>query len=284
MGSVTRERLRFATSLITSPESRKGYERLRAARAEISRLQSAPRHVAQTTTLLDPPMRLADGPTFAAQYTEIFLRGIYDFPRGDGIPTIVDGGANVGAAIRYWKDLYPDARIVAFEPDPAVFAVLQHNTQHLNGIELRRSALSAPGLGDHFVFEGTDAGRLTAGAGEREHGQVATVPLSTVLKELGHVALLKLDIEGAETAVLQESESELGRVDRIFVEYHSFEGERQTLADLLFLVRRAGFRIHMHNDIPAGRPFHGVPSLMGMDFQANIFAWRPGGHLPVRLP
>ena len=73
MDSVTRERLRFATSLIASPESRRALGALAACADTSRRLPWAPRYVAQTTTLLDPPMRLPDGPTFAAPYTEILI-------------------------------------------------------------------------------------------------------------------------------------------------------------------------------------------------------------------
>jgi hypothetical protein len=130
-------------------------------------------------------------------------------------------------------------------------------------------------LGSRFLAKGSDAGRL--GADEESSDLALTVPtvnLGDILKSLDHVDLLKLDIEGAETEVLIDAESHLGRVDRIFVEYHSVVGRRQTLADLLELLRRCGFRVHLATPGDAMRPFSSSPLDRGIDLQCNIWAWR----------
>jgi FkbM family methyltransferase len=43
------------------------------------------------------------------------------------LPAIFDCGANIGMATLYFKWLYPNARIEAFEADPTAFAVLEMN-------------------------------------------------------------------------------------------------------------------------------------------------------------
>jgi FkbM family methyltransferase len=233
-----------------------------------------PRGVATTTNLLDPPFRLVDGPSFAAQYEDIFVWECYDFPYDRPAPTIVDGGANVGSATIWWRARWPKSRVIAFEPDPGVFKVLAWNTRFLEGVELHQCALG-DGSPTAFWSEGTDASRL--GPDEDGAGRaisVVTIALSEVVVRLGHVDLLKLDIEGAETDVLEEAEDALQHVDCIFVEYHSFVGRRQRLGRLLLLLQHQGFRYYIESPARRTRPFRGVPPDRGIDFQCNIFAQR----------
>jgi predicted O-methyltransferase YrrM len=58
----------------------------------------------------------------------IFLKAkIYRFNSLITKPLILDCGANVGVSVLYFKRLYPDAEIIAFEPDEDVFAILKQN-------------------------------------------------------------------------------------------------------------------------------------------------------------
>src|SRR6202043_2618568 len=115
-----------------------------SARArELARLRSLERRHPTTTTLIDPPLTLVDGPSFASQYEDIFLREIYDFRFDGTTPTIIDGGANVGAAVIWWRARWPKARILAFEPDPAIFDVLKWNTRYHQDLELHQRGLGS---------------------------------------------------------------------------------------------------------------------------------------------
>ena len=69
---------------------------------------------------------------------------------------------------------------------------------------------------------------------------IATVRLGKWLEE--PAAVLKLNIEGAECAVIEESESRLRSVEKIFIEYHGFPELPQTLHRILAALDRAGFR------------------------------------------
>ncbi len=244
--------------------------------AELSRLLRLPHGAPTSTSLVDPPLELVDGPSFVAQYEDIYVRECYSFPCGRVSPTIIDGGANIGAATIWWRARWPKARVIAFEPDPHIFEVLRHNTRFLDGVELHQCALTG-GESSTFWAEGTDAGRLEPGPVDgRPLVTVPTVPLSAVLRDLPRVDLLKLDMEGAETEALEEAEAQLLKVDRVFVEYHSLVDRRQTLSRLVGLLERQGFRYYLESAPGRVRPFHGVPVDRGIDLQCNVFAWAGG--------
>jgi hypothetical protein len=88
------------------------------------------------------------------------------------------------------------------------------------------------------------------------------------------VDFLKIDIEGAETETLKDCADRLGNVENLFVEYHSFDGERQTLDTLIGILAGAGFRLHVHSPNASPQPFVHRDLNAGMDLQLNIFAFR----------
>ena len=74
--------------------------------------------------------------------------------------------------------------------------------------------------------------------------EVECVPLSDYLQ--GSVDFLKLDIEGAEDAVLEEAASMLGNVRNLFCEFHEGPGfARGRLAKILGILDTAGFDVQL---------------------------------------
>src|SRR5215467_13838161 len=62
-------------------------------------------------------------------FGEIFLRGEYLFASKSPSPVILDCGANIGMASLFFKWLYPQSVVYAFEPDKNTFLMLQKNIE-----------------------------------------------------------------------------------------------------------------------------------------------------------
>src|SRR5882672_4300265 len=60
-------------------------------------------------------------------FREVFLSGEYFFKTSEARPVIIDCGSNIGMSVLYFKYLFPDSRIMAFEPNPNTFRLLQKN-------------------------------------------------------------------------------------------------------------------------------------------------------------
>src|SRR5438046_7498954 len=116
---------------------------LSAEHRELTRIGRIPRYTGFTTTLLGIPTRAVDGPSFVFSYGEIFKREIYRFTADHKAPFIIDCGANIGLSVIYFKRLYPESRIIAFEADSGVFQVLSQNMRSfaLNDITLHNVAV-----------------------------------------------------------------------------------------------------------------------------------------------
>ena len=77
--------------------------------------------------------------------------------------------------------------------------------------------------------------------------------------------------------VLLDCADRLSNVRNCFVEYHSFANQPQRLDELLFVLRRAGFRMQIHTQFESPRPLLRRRTALGMDFQADIAAYREEG-------
>jgi FkbM family methyltransferase len=162
-------------------------------------------------------------------YREVFELQEYDFPEPIDPKVILDAGANVGIATVYFASRYPDACILAVEPELSNFECLVKQVAPYKNVTPVMCALWSnnddvllldPGRGK-WGFE------TTAGddAGEHAAGPVGRVPGKTVeslLEEhsLSHLDLLKLDIEGAEADVLKDASQWIGRVKYVIAELH----------------------------------------------------------------
>jgi FkbM family methyltransferase len=250
-------------------------DRLSARRKELYRLKGFDRFVPATTTLIPPQFAVVDAASFLAMHRAIIEQQVYDFQTDSDRPRILDCGANVGVAAVWFRQRFPDAQIVAFEPDPVVYDVLRQNVRTIcsdYGFELVNAAVwcdESPELA--FAAEGADAGRIATEA-DPQPTVVRAVRLRSYLQE--PVDLLKLDIEGAELAVLEDCRDQLHRVRNLFVEYHSFDDQPQRLDELLTLLRETGFRYWIDSEVERSRPLINRTSYLGMDLQLNIYAVR----------
>lgn len=254
-------------------------ERLRRwpVTTELRRLKRLPRFVPGTTNLFGKPFRFVDAASFVAAYTEIVMTGIYSFVPTSSKPYILDCGANVGVSVLQLKQQYPDARIVAFEPDEHIVETLRRNiaTFKLTDVTVVPKALWNEETTLSFSTEGADGGHLSRDAHDSDRKAVSTTRLGPYI-DSRTVDFLKIDIEGAETAVLLDIEPRLHRVRNLFVEYHSPTTEPQTLHELLRVLARAGFRYHIQSaGMRPPQPFMiGALSKHGYDNLLNIFAYR----------
>jgi len=152
--------------------------------------------------MMDYDIRYSDLLSFCPQWEDIFVKGTLAFTSASRAPRILDCGANVGLASLFFRRLYPQARLTAFEADPALFAILNTNlkTNGAAGIETRHVALWISTGTLTFQCEGSDSGMIGSLPGAID-GTATTVPslrLRDVLEE-GPIDLLKLDIEGPRT-------------------------------------------------------------------------------------
>lgn len=198
--------LRAAVRAILPTRLRRGLGRMRAAlaryadRRRLVRMRAhyllgAGRPGGTVESFLDYQVRITDGPNFYMQFKDEFVSRIYHFDADRPEPRIIDGGGNIGMSVLYFKRVYPGARITCFEPDPAIFAMLEENLARngLSDVRLIKAGLSGEAGEVSFTPDGTSGGQVVSSGGEI---RVRVERLSDYLDE--PVDFLKLNIEGEE--------------------------------------------------------------------------------------
>jgi FkbM family methyltransferase len=215
-----------------------------AWRRAVRHAERTPRFTPGTIRLLDYNLQYSDLLSFCPQWHDIFVKRALDFQTSAPSPRILDCGANVGLASLFFRCRYPTARVTAYEADPALFALLRANLAASGAadVETTHAAVWTSTGRLSFRCEGSDSGMIESLPGLVD-GRSTTVP-SVRLREVIEretIDLLKLDIEGAEHAVLIDCEPVLDRVSAIVMDLHEFDPTARQAPRVLECLSRAGF-------------------------------------------
>lgn len=183
----------------------------------------------------------------------------YDVKPGD---VVVDIGGNIGSFAVHAAAVRKAGRVIVFEPHPVNFGLLERNVDS-NGlgrvITCVNEAVSGTG-GSALLFEdaANPGGHSLSGVSTAASRsvEVRCTTLAEVLDRYGldRVNYLKIDCEGAEYEILEETPDEvLARVDRVSMEYHEREGRR--VEELGERLQGVGFQVRYFDGhrIYAGR-------------------------------
>lgn len=206
---------------------------------------------------------------------EIFIDEVYRLnlpPR----PYILDCGANIGMSIIYLKEQFKNAEIVAFEPDDNNFTLLSKNVTSFGfkDVTIRKEAVWIADTELNFSNEGTMGSKIeTAQSGASQ--TVKAIRLKRLLDR--KIDFLKIDIEGAEYAVLKDIQDDLHLVQNMFLEYHGTFNQNSELIELLTIVQNTGFAFYIKEATSVyDKPFVEAQSKPKSDYdvQLNIFCFR----------
>ncbi|GIK83501.1 MAG: hypothetical protein BroJett025_01230 [Patescibacteria group bacterium] len=176
---------------------------------------------------------------------EVFTSDSYYFETENPTPFIIDAGAHIGLSTLYFKQTYPKSEVVALEPNPNSFELLEKNLfeNQIDGVTAVKVALSDhEGFESFFLDETEEQWYSTAGfhrgswvgTQRSEEITVPTQKLSSFVTK--PVDLLKMDIEGAEQKVLFASQDCLWLIKEINIEFHPHP--TQSLPKLVELLER----------------------------------------------
>ena len=154
-------------------------------------------------------------------------------PGVDDVSTIVDIGANCGAASVYFARSYPEATIHAVEPASAPFELLARNTRGLANTQLHNLGLFSADRKATLYAGLHDAG--TASIFERP-GRNTEISEEITLREargwlreegIDSIDVLKVDVEGCELEILENIRDILPTVKALYIEYDSVSARRE---------------------------------------------------------
>ena len=171
------------------------------------------------------PIALRENSSDLEVFNQVFLRQEYSFCSrlyekyfsDYEVKSVIDAGANIGLSAIYFKNLYPNAKVFAIEPDKDNFKMLISNTKNLEGLKNLHIGLWDEDkeiiVSDEFR-DGASWSKMTRSIhdGDDDSNRVNGTKLITFfrMQKLNDIDILKIDIEGAEHRVLmQDSDSRI---------------------------------------------------------------------------
>lgn len=156
-------------------------------------------------------LKLRGGTSDRPTFQKVFLDREYHIDLGFVPRLIVDGGANVGYASVYFAQRFPDALVLAVEPEPRNFCLLTSNTEAYPNVRRFNHALwpRRTHLRIENPLENADAFRVQETTDRTVPQAIPGISIQDLLQEAGadSIDLLKLDIEGAEKELFEDQAS-----------------------------------------------------------------------------
>lgn len=193
-----------------------------------------------------------DYETILFLFQEIFYRNEYFFKSNQNEPVIFDCGANIGFATLFFKWMYPQSEIYAFEPDIDTFKVLKKNVEQnkLENVHLFNSALSDKNGKIDFFIDSERPGSLMMSTKQdrlpKNKITIDAMSLSSFIKEknFDSIEFIKMDIEGSEKEVISElnKNNQIGLISKLCIEYHhKIDNHKSDLSEFLRIFEKNGF-------------------------------------------
>ena len=195
---------------------------------------------------------------FRGLYGEVVVEDCYRLRSLDFTPDVIlDIGANVGTFSRFARELFPDARIVAVEPHPGNYAVLDYWPTPAKKPLLYNAAIGIGQLwsSNHHV-NSAHASYLCTGLGypdgalrdcpDFNRTEIRTTTLDYLFASYvchNETVFVKVDCEGGENTIFSHPPSmrALGQVDAMAIELHYFGSDTGDL-EYVRSITAAGLR------------------------------------------
>lgn len=147
------------------------------------------------------------------------LSKCYDDIIREGLtPVIVDCGANIGASPLYFSLKFPDARVVAVEPETSNFALLTKNAGP-NGVETVQKAIHS--RVSRVVIDDPRMGAWAFQTRETaDSAGIDTITIPEIIRANERAFVIKIDIEGFESELFEENFEWVAKAPLIILELH----------------------------------------------------------------
>lgn len=150
----------------------------------------------------------------------------YDYLRCSIPKFIIDAGAHIGTSAIFFAKKYPNAKIIAVEPEKSNFHILLKNTSNYKNIFAINAAIW--GYDDRKTLQSRFTGSWgytiaeTQNHTESTEQEINCITIKSIMEKyhIDSIDLLKMDIEGSEKNVLEHSSTWIDSVAVMTIELH----------------------------------------------------------------
>ena len=178
------------------------------------------------------PILIRAGTSDILVYNSIIKGKEYQFETEKQPKVIIDAGANIGLAAVYFANKWPNAAIVAIEPEESNYQLLVKNTEQYPNVIAIKAALwdtvgkidlLDSGLGHWgFMTEMSDNLEQIKINDIKKLNSIDAVTINKIMHDyhFTEIDILKVDIEGAEKDVFNGAHEWIDTVKSIIIELH----------------------------------------------------------------
>ncbi|MEK6479223.1 FkbM family methyltransferase [Catalinimonas sp. 4WD22] len=192
-------------------------------------------------------------PAFKESFLDdIYLRGFPQSVLKKKNLKVIDIGANVGFFSLYMFYQFLNARVLAFEPIPYNFGVLEQYQKRFKDFDFHIFPKAVGGKNEKITLNASKLDGYTTMASVFESSkkghqiEVEALSLDTVFDQhqLKQIDLLKLDCEGAEYDIIYNaSEETLNNISMMSIETHQGVQKDENLQSLQVFLKKKGFQL-----------------------------------------
>ncbi len=201
-----------------------------------------------TVPSLQQGISIRAGTTDAQELVYVAIRETYGAVLPEGkVNEIVDAGASFGESSAWYLSRFRDARLIAIEPHPDSFRLLERNLRPYGSraAAVRAALWHRPGALVVRPAASLDSTSVEEMSGI---GDCEAMTVTQILERFGidQIDIFKCDIEGAERELFEhECDLWLDRTRFIAIETHGPE----CLSTVVAATRRHGFRYRRHRNV-----------------------------------
>jgi FkbM family methyltransferase len=154
-------------------------------------------------------------------FRHIFLLNEYEHINTNHVKWVIDAGANIGLFSAFIKNKYPDASVVALEPEPSNFAQLQKNTAGFSNFYAENKGLWNKDCKLEVVTI-EELGKWGTQVKESAAGNIDAICVESLVAKykIDVIDILKIDIETSEKFIFDNYNAWLPKVKVVIIEFH----------------------------------------------------------------
>jgi FkbM family methyltransferase len=163
-------------------------------------------------------------------------------------PVFLDLGSNIGLTIAHMKQIYPTSKIIGYEMNKENYILAKENTKRCDDVQIINAAVWIEDTTVSYINTANfDSYSILRHSGDYKSGELVEVPslsLASILEEhnLTYIDYLKMDIEGAEKAILESKDLRwMDKVGAMNIEMH-LDGN-ENINEFLTTVESRGFTV-----------------------------------------
>jgi len=159
-----------------------------------------------------------------ATFEQIFINKEYSINFNFEPKVILDCGANVGFAAIFFKNIFPDAKIISIEPDSSNFNLLKLNTKDYQRVSCLNGAIWNKDT--NLVIKDLGLckwGFMIEESSDTNLGSIKAYTIESIMKmfDINQIDIIKIDIEGSEKELFEcNFEKWLPNTKMIIIELH----------------------------------------------------------------